>query len=108
VADYVLREEETEIEADEVEIVDGLPVTTEQAAVVPSHSPTMAVAQTAAVAVGSFVAGAATAAVLARHLGRSFARPPRRGSRQPAPAEFEVLATRSILIDVHTLGRRGQ
>jgi hypothetical protein len=95
----------------EVEVVDGLPVLADVRPIEPvRQAPVAAVVQTAAVAATGFVAGAATAAVLGRHLGRRLGR-----SRNPALAApsrqrggelLEVVATRSFLVDVHVLGRR--
>jgi hypothetical protein len=65
--------------------------------------------QVAAVAATGFVAGAATAAVLGRHFSRAQAR---RGASAPAVARpreygaFEVVASQSFVVDVHTLARR--
>jgi hypothetical protein len=90
----------------DVEEVDGLPVLADVRPLEPARPQTgAALAQTAAVAATGFVAGAATAAVLGRHLlGRRLARP-RLGPRAEL---LEVVATRSYLVNVHVLGRRGQ
>jgi hypothetical protein len=97
----------------DVEEVDGLPVLADVRPLEPARPQTgAALAQTAAPATKpvaatatGFVAGAATAAVLGRHLlGRRLARP-RLGPRAEL---LEVVATRSYLVNVHVLGRRGQ
>jgi hypothetical protein len=102
-----------------VEVVDALPVLSEArphdlALERPAAPGGLVLAQTAAVAVGSFVAGAATAAVLGRHLGRRIGARARNGlaprMQPPSPASgveaLEVVATRAFLVNVHVLGRR--
>ncbi len=85
------------------EVVDGV-VVREPAPVPVARSTQAAVVQAAAVAATSFVAGAATLAVVSRRrAGRS--RKPAVRSPKPAPA-LEVVATRSFLVDVHQLGPR--
>jgi hypothetical protein len=58
----------------------------------------------AAVAAGSFVAGAATAVVVAHRRSRKSARRTKRGRR--ANGALEVAASRSFLVDVHLLQKR--
>jgi hypothetical protein len=68
--------------------------------------PFMAVA---AVAATGFVAGAATAAVLGRHFSRTQARRGASAATVARPREhgaFEVVASQSFVVDVHTLARR--
>jgi hypothetical protein len=64
--------------------------------------------QVAAVAATGFVAGAATAAVLGRRMSRMQARRAAEGRAAllPAGEGFEVVATRRLIVDVHTLARR--
>jgi hypothetical protein len=91
---------------EDAEVVDAVPVLVEVREARPVPSPPPA-AQTAVVAVGSFVAGAATAAVVAHQLGKLTGRPrsplTRRVSRQET---LDVLDRRTFLIDVQLLGRR--
>ena len=101
-----LRDDPTQFSAGEAEVVDGLPVLVEVRTLEPaSEATSRALVQTTALAVGSFVAGAATVAVVARHFGKSLGRTG--GVRRTArPELLDVVATRSFLVDVHTLGRR--
>lgn len=87
----------------DAEVVDGVVV--REAAPLPAARSTQAVvAQAAAVAATSFVAGAATLAVVSRRRGAKPRRPAvRRGKQAPA---LEVVATRSFLVDIHQLGQR--
>jgi hypothetical protein len=96
---------------DDVEEVDALPVLAEprgqnvrepgRRAVIPRPS-SQVVAQAAAVAVTSFAAGAVVTAV-ARHVkaGRASRRPPRRELARGV----EIVSSRTLLVDVHVLGR---
>jgi phage tail tape-measure protein len=93
-----------EARADEFEVVDGLPVLVEEVRVLePARPPgAAALAQAAAVAATGFVAGVATAAVLGRRRARRLGRP------ASAPAgRLEVVSSRTYLVDVHVLERRG-
>ncbi len=97
--------------ADDVEVVDALPVP--EAHEIPASAPAPAAAepgrhlvvaapvavQAAAVAVTGFAAGAATVAVVRRARSRRQLRGRRKGFGR------EVLASRSFLVDVHLLGR---
>jgi len=102
--------------------VDALPVLAQEATVVgdpfvgelsrPSSS--LPVVQAAAVAAGGFVAGAAVVGLVARRQRRAAAlaaRPPRRRlgrRRKSAPSDGElvqIVGSRSLLVDVHLLGR---
>jgi hypothetical protein len=98
---------------EEYEIVDALPVLAGIRPVELAPRPTSAVAlvQTAAVAATGFVAGVATAAVLGRRrqrrLGTSTpARAPGTAPARPA-GRLEVVSSRTYLVDVHVLERRG-
>jgi hypothetical protein len=96
---------------DEIEEVDALPVLAEprledlresdRRGVIPRPS-SQFVAQAAAVAVTSFAAGAVATAV-ARHVkaGRAARRPPRRELARG----IEIVSSRTLLVDVHVLGR---
>jgi hypothetical protein len=90
-------------EDDQGEVVDALPVLAAEIRPLETARPPAAVAlvQTAAVAATGFVAGVATAAVLGRRRQRRLDRPGR-----PAGA-LEVVSSRSYLVDVHVLERRG-
>ena len=85
------------------EVVDGVVVRV-PAPVPVARSTQAAVVQAAAVAATSFVAGAATLAVVSRRRGARSRKPAVRRAK-PAPA-LEVVATRSFLVDVHQLGPR--
>ena len=82
----------------EEEVVDGLPVVAEGAAVA---RPALVPARQAAVlAATGFVAGAATVAVVSRRRARVVAR---RRRRKAGP--LEIVASNSFLVDVHLLRR---
>jgi hypothetical protein len=96
---------------DDVEEVDALPVLAEPRREdlrdagrrgVISRPSSQVVAQAAAVAVTSFAAGAVVTAV-ARHVkaGRATRRPPRRELARGV----EIVSSRTLLVDVHVLGR---
>jgi hypothetical protein len=116
------------------EVVDALPVLVDVRPLEPARPPAaLALAQTAAVAATGFFAGVATAAVLGRRRQRRLGQPaagtagavgpPRAGTggavgpARPGtggavgPARpggsFEVVSSRSYLVDVHVLERRG-
>jgi adenine/guanine phosphoribosyltransferase-like PRPP-binding protein len=92
---------------EEPEVVDGVLVIANVREVeVARHGPPPFV-QVAAVAATGFVAGAATAAVLGRHFARVQARrapsvAPSAPVRRREPA-LEVVASRTFVVDVHTL-----
>lgn len=100
--------------ADDVEVVDALPVPEAHeipapASAAASSEPgrnlvvTAPVAvQAAAVAVTGFAAGAATVAVVRRTRARKQVRRRRKDQRK---ALGEIRATRSFLVDIHLLGR---
>ncbi len=112
-----MAEWEHVIEEEDVEIVDGLPVLVEiREEVQPPPSPPdrLPVRQTAVVAAGGFVAGAATAVIFSRHIVRALARqrgaasPVRRRASPDGSELLDVVSVRSFLIDVHLLGRRDE
>lgn len=84
---------------------DALPILAVAGRRLESARPTgaVAVAQAAAVAATGFVAGVATAAVLGRRRQRRLARRP----AAPAVGSLQVVSSRSYLVDVHVLERRG-
>ncbi|MGH2879315.1 MAG: hypothetical protein ACRDK4_06915 [Solirubrobacteraceae bacterium] len=106
--------------SDDTEEVDAVPVLAEDSAhgsggygreIVPRRAP--AIVQTAAVAAGGFVAGAAVLGLVYRRQTRraalAAARPRRRIARAGARAKqaggiAEIVASRSLLVDVHLLG----
>jgi len=104
------------IERSDTEEVDAVPVLVDQ----PPHSGAMIVprvaaplVQTAAVAAGGFVAGAAVLGLVHRRNSRrsalAAARPRRRIARggrraKQAGEVVEIVASRSLLVDVHLLG----
>ena len=86
---------------DEAEVVEGLPVPAESGGTVTAAEPVLVPArQAAALAATSFVAGAATVAVVHRRRGRL----PRR-KRKNKGALGEIVASNSFLVDVHLLRR---
>jgi hypothetical protein len=100
------------IEHSDTEEVDAIPVLAEQeqvsAAVVPHGA--APIAQTAAVAAGGFVAGAAVLGLVHRRQRRRataalVARRGRGRARAKSIGEaIEIVASRSLLVDVHLLG----
>jgi hypothetical protein len=108
---------------DEAEVLDGLPVLPEEPATVEGSAAggralsvsLASPAQAAAVAVGGFVAGAAVVGLVhRRHAKRALspARRPRRMARaerkRPMAELVQVVASRSLLVDVHLLGSSPQ
>jgi hypothetical protein len=89
----------SQIEEDEGEVVDGLPVVAETRAVEPAR-PLVPARQAAALAATGFVAGAATVAVVHRRRSR-----PARRRRRKSGALGEIVASNSFLVDVHLLRR---
>jgi hypothetical protein len=89
----------SQIEEDEGEVVDGLPVVAETRAVEPAR-PLVPARQAAALAATGFVAGAATVAVVHRRRSRVTRR---RGRKSGALGE--IVASNSFLVDVHLLRR---
>jgi hypothetical protein len=83
---------------------DVLPVRVDVRPLEPARPPAgVALVQTAAVAATGFVAGVATAAVLGRRRQRRLGRP---APARPA-GTLEVVSSRTYLVDVHVLERRG-
>ncbi len=113
----------SEIQDEDGEVLDALPVLAEAPRVVAAQPrgglpaqrrPTvLPVVQAAAVAAGGFVAGAAVVGLVNRHnrrsraleRGRRGAGRLRRGGRGGVPAQ--VVGSRSFLVDVHLLGGAG-
>jgi hypothetical protein len=105
----------TVIERSDSEEVDAVPVLAEEAAAsreIVARGPAPIV-QTAAVAAGGFVAGAAVLGLVHRRQARraalAAARPRRRIARAGQGAKragelVEIVASRSLLVDVHLLG----
>jgi hypothetical protein len=85
------------------ETVQGVPVLAEVRAVVPHAPASLPAVQAAAVAATSFVAGAATLALVRRHTARKLAR------RQPRRAidALPIVGSRSFLVDVHLIAKPG-
>jgi hypothetical protein len=94
-----VADDETDVE--EVEVVDGLPVVAEPGVLESRPSGTVPAVHAAALAATTFVAGAATVAVVSRHRTRKAAR--KRGKRQTPFGE--IVSSNSFLIDVHLLRR---
>jgi hypothetical protein len=107
-------------EAGEIEEVDAVPVLAPEAVVrLPSRAlgRSLAPVQVAAVAAGSFVAGAAVVGLAHRRRGRAagaLAREGRRGGRAAIGRGWrkvgkggelvQIIGTRSLLVDMHLLG----
>jgi hypothetical protein len=89
-------------EHDEAEVVDGLPVPAENGAVVTAEPMLVPARQAAALAATSFVAGAATVAVVHRRRSRL---PRRRRKAKNKNGIGEIVASNSFLVDVHLLRR---
>jgi len=89
----------SEIDEDEGEVVDGLPVVAESRVIEPAR-PLVPARQAAALAATGFVAGAATVAVVHRRR----ARLPRR-KRRKMSGIGEIVSSNSFLVDVHLLRR---
>lgn len=90
---------------DEEETVDAVPVIDELRAIERTRAQLPTVKTAAAVAATSFVAGAATVVAISHHArkrngGRLGGR--RRGKASDA---LPIVATRSVLLDIHLLGR---
>jgi hypothetical protein len=88
-------------EADE-EVVDGLPVVHEPQPVAPLRPAQVPARQAAALAATSFVAGAATVAVVHRRRARA---PSRRRRRKSKGMIGEIVSSNSFLVDVHLVRR---
>jgi hypothetical protein len=86
------------------ELVDGVPVLAEVRAIEPAPPAALPVAQAAAVAATSFVAGAATLALVRRHSARKLARGRLLSPRRAIDA-LPIVGTRSFLVDVHLIGK---
>ena len=87
---------------DDAEVVDGVPVPAAPPAgtVEPVRPAQVPAVQAAALAATGFVAGAATAAVVARRRGRLFGR-----RRRGRSAIGEIVSSNSFLVDVHLIRR---
>jgi hypothetical protein len=105
---------------DEAEVLDGLPVLPEPETPAASGSRALALplaspAQAAAVAVGGFVAGAAVVGLVHRRQARRALPSARRSRRlagggerkRPVAGLAHIVASRSLLVDVHLLGSPG-
>lgn len=87
------------------ETVQGVPVLAEVRAI-ESHSPvSLPAVQAAAVAATSFVAGAATLALVRRHTARKLAR---RSQSRRALDTLPIVGSRSFLVDVHLIAKPGE
>ncbi|MGA2926530.1 MAG: hypothetical protein ABSG43_11135 [Solirubrobacteraceae bacterium] len=90
----------------EAEAVDGLPVLARVHAIdrVPATLPAV---QAAAAAATGFIAGAATIALVRRHSARKLARSQRIVSRRMGEM-LPIVSSRTFLVDVHLLAKRGE
>jgi hypothetical protein len=93
--------DEVEVPVSAEETVQGVPVLAEVRAIQPHAPASLPAVQAAAVAATSFVAGAATLALVRRHTARKLAR------RQPRRAldGLPIVGSRSFLVDVHLIAR---
>jgi hypothetical protein len=89
----------SEIEEDEGEVVDGLPVVAESRVIEPAR-PLVPARQAAALAATGFVAGAATVAVVHRRRSRVTRR-----KRGKLAGIGEIVSSNSFLVDVHLIRR---
>jgi hypothetical protein len=89
----------SQIDEDEGEVVDGLPVIADPQVVEPATRPLVPARQAAALAATGFVAGAATVAVVHRRRSRVSRRKRRKASLG------EIVASNSFLVDVHLIKR---
>jgi hypothetical protein len=83
------------------ETVQGVPVLAEVRAIQSPSSASLPAVQAAAVAATSFVAGAATLALVRRHAARKLAR---RAPRRAVDA-LPIVGSRSFLVDVHLIAK---
>jgi hypothetical protein len=88
---------------EQVEVLDGLPVLAEARPLEPLRAGGILATQSAALAATGFVAGAATAVVLAHRRTRKAEKRRRRKGRRDL---LDVVGSRSFLVDVHLLGGR--
>jgi hypothetical protein len=86
---------------DDFEVVDGLPVPAAPAEIEVAAPAAVPARQAAALAATSFVAGAATVAVVHRRRGRRFVR----RKRKAKGGIGEIVTSNSFLVDVHLLRR---
>ena len=90
-----------EDQEEDVEVVDGLPVPAAGATVAAPEPVLVPARQAAALAATSFVAGAATVAVVSRRRGRVT----RRKRKKAKGGLGEIVSSNSFLVDVHLLKR---
>lgn len=95
------------IQPSDEETVDGVPVLAAEVRALEPATPRrqLPVAQAAAVAATSFVAGAAAVVAIHRQVARRAGRVRPRRRRGASAETLTVLGTRSFLVDVHLLGR---
>jgi hypothetical protein len=97
--------EPVDLDADpDAEIVDGLPVLAEVRTIERPSPASLPAVQVAAVAATSFVAGAATVALVRRRTAKKLVRNSRSGSRRAVDL-LPIAASRSFLVDVHVIGK---
>ena len=97
-----LVSQESEEDHDDVEVVDGLPVPAGGSTIAEPDPVLVPARQSAALAATSFVAGAATVAVVSRRRSRL----PRRRRKAKAKGGLgEIVSSNSFLVDVHLLRR---
>jgi hypothetical protein len=99
---------EDPVEPDDVEeVVEGLPVLADVRAIERATATSLPAVQAAAAAATGFVAGAATVALVRRHHSRKLARASRSVPRRAAEV-LPIVATRTFLVDIHLLAKRGE
>ncbi len=94
-----------EHDENEVETVDGVPVLAEVRSIARVSPASLPAIQVAAAAATGFVAGAATLALVKRRSARRLVRA-RGGTRRPVDM-LPIVASRTLLVDIHLIGKPG-
>ncbi|HZU40356.1 MAG TPA: hypothetical protein VE992_04855 [Solirubrobacteraceae bacterium] len=97
---------EMPVPVEEEEAVDALPVLVEARPLPVPTATVLPAVQAAAVAATSFVAGAATLALVRRHTARKLAR--QRPPRARAIDALPIVGSRTFIVDVHLLAKPGE
>jgi hypothetical protein len=98
-----MEPQDAEPAAGEPEVVEGVIVLASARTIEPLREPAPPMRRLAAVAATSFVAGAATAAVVGRRVART---QQARRATAPGTIPVEAIVTRRLYVHVHTLARR--
>jgi hypothetical protein len=94
-----------EHDENEVETVDGVPVLAEVRSIARVSPASLPAIQVAAAAATGFVAGAATLALVKRRSARRLVRA--RGGPRRAVDILPIVASRTLLVDIHLIGKPG-